>query len=109
MARLELYVDYNLQATLTVEGDEVVLGRDPACAIHMPDPKVSRRHAVIRAVEGTHVIENHGSNGTKLNGHPLETEKTLTHGDAIFIGRYVLVYVTDDGGPLRYEATELVR
>lgn len=42
----------------TVTGDEALIGRDPACAISMPDDsRLSARHAALRLVGGRWLIE----------------------------------------------------
>jgi len=105
MARLDFYVNYELQASIKLEGSEVVLGRAPACAVRMPDPEVSRRHAVIYTEEDRHTIENFGANGTKINGRTLEARHTLQPGEAIFISSYILVYQPDDAPAEQLDAT----
>ena len=96
MPRLDFYVNYELQATVKLAEPEIVIGRDPDCAIAMPDPKVSRIHAVLRASDGGHEIENRGVNGTKVNGRPVGEPQLLEPGDAIFISHFVLIYQSDD-------------
>lgn len=96
MARLDLYLNYERQASIRLEAAEVVLGRDPQCVVQIPDPKVSRRHAVISHQGGRHVIHNVGANGTRVNGVAIEEPHTLQPGDAIFIASYILVYQPDE-------------
>jgi pSer/pThr/pTyr-binding forkhead associated (FHA) protein len=83
--RLDFYVNYELQATVQLAAPEVQIGRDPSCAICMPDPRVSRVHAVITARGEGHEIENRGLNGTKVNGRKIEAPQILQPGDAVFI------------------------
>ena len=46
-------------------GSAYHIGRDPLAAIVLDDPRVSRRHALLRPVGGTWVLEDSGStNGT---------------------------------------------
>jgi pSer/pThr/pTyr-binding forkhead associated (FHA) protein len=96
MPRLDFYLNYELQASIKLEGIDVILGRDPSCAVQIPDPKVSRRHAVIRTDNNVHTIENFSANGTKVNGHPITTVHPLQAGDAIFISSYILVYQPEE-------------
>ena len=96
MPRLDFYVNYELQATVRLDEGSVQIGRDPNCAICMPDPRVSRVHAVIEAGDGGHEIENRGTNGTKVNGRVIEKPHLLKAGDAVFISRYILIYQPDD-------------
>lgn len=65
----------------------IVIGRSPECDISFDDANISRRHAEIRVVLGSHVIADLGStNGTKVNGVPITIERTLRDGDIIALG-----------------------
>ena len=109
MARLDLYVNYEMQASVQLTDAELLLGRDPTCAVQIPEPDVSRRHAVINFENGIHFIENFGANGTRLNGKPLSERQPLQAGDTIFISRYILVYERDDSPSERHAQTVLLR
>ena len=107
MPRLDFYLNYELQATIKLEAAEVTIGRDPSCALCMPDERVSRRHAVIRASGDGHEIENHGANGTKVNGRKIDEPRALNPGDAVFISRYILIYQADGVPPAENASTVL--
>lgn len=107
MPRLDLYVNYQLQATVSLDDPEVMIGRDPSCAICMPHPKVSRRHAVLRQVAGGHEIENRGVNGTKVNGRRIDAPQLLEPGDAIFVSHFILIYQSDEVPPAENSQTVL--
>lgn len=67
----------------------VVIGRETDCTIVMDpeDKEVSRRHAEIRRLGDGFVIADLGSvNGTRVNGAGI-TERELTGGERISIGR----------------------
>ena len=96
MARLDMYANYELQASFKLDDGEFLLGRDASCVVSIPDSKVSRKHAIIKSVGDDKIIENIGLNGTKVNGKTLESEYTLQAGDAIFIASYILVYQPED-------------
>jgi pSer/pThr/pTyr-binding forkhead associated (FHA) protein len=62
------------------------IGRE-GCDVMVPDPDVSRRHAMIHGVDEGLGVEDLGStNGTYLNGEPLRGPSPLHIGDRIKIG-----------------------
>jgi ABC-2 type transport system ATP-binding protein len=64
----------------------VLLGREGVDLV-VPDTEVSRRHAAVRVVEGSLVIEDLRSlNGTWVNRRRIELPTLLTTGDVIQIG-----------------------
>ena len=105
MPRLDLYINYELQASFKLEGTDIVLGRSPESAVQIPDQKVSRCHAVICIDNDNHTIENFSANGTKVNGRPLVARHCLQPGDTIFISSYILVYRSDDAPMDELDAT----
>jgi CRP-like cAMP-binding protein len=79
------------EVTYPIE-DRVTIGRSPINVIHLTDPSVSRKHAVIYQVGGENVIEDLGShNGTFINGEKVQ-KAALRNGDLIRIGNVVLHY-----------------
>lgn len=52
----------------TVEGDEIVIGRDASSGIHLPDLAVDPRHARIRRQGGALVIESVGDQPFEVDG-----------------------------------------
>ena len=75
-----------------VEGP-VVLGRDPDCDLSFKDPGVSRRHARVTPKEhDVYILEDLGStNGTRVNGRPVDKVWMLLEGEKIFLGKSVVV------------------
>ncbi len=70
----------------------VVLGRDPG-DWQLRDPEISRRHVEVKAENGLHMIRDLGStNGSALNGQPLEETDFLRNGDRIALGRTVIKF-----------------
>lgn len=76
----------------------VFLGRDPKCTIPLHDFGVSRKHAVISPDgEGNYVLKDLGStNGTQVNGSPVESTRILKDGEKIFVGDTVLRFALAD-------------
>ncbi len=89
-------------ATFSLEGDQLVIGRDSASAIAINDAEVSRKHARLTFQGGKYVIEDLGStNGTFVNGQRLVSPVVLKSGDVISLGeQIVLMYevLTPDAG-----------
>ena len=74
------------------------LGRDPTCAIPLQDFGVSRKHAVISPDgHGNYVLQDLGStNGTHVNGAPVDGRRILKDGEKIFVGDTVLRFALAD-------------
>lgn len=107
MPRLDFYSGYELQTSIKLGENEVTIGRDPACIVQLPDARVSRLHAKILSTDGGHEIDNHGGNGTKVNGNTIAAPHNLKPGDAIFISSYILVYQPDDAPVQELDSTVL--
>ena len=75
-----------LDLTPHIGAGPVLVGRDPASAIVLADPTVSRRHAEIEVDGETCVVRDLGStNGTYVHGRPV-TATRLRAGDAVTFG-----------------------
>lgn len=82
---------------VALRGERVTIGRVSDCDICISDANVSRRHAAIVRADGTWRIEDLGStNGTLLNGAPVESAE-LADGDVIGIGLTRLVFHSNGG------------
>ncbi len=65
--------------------DSLVIGREGDLVI--ADPEISRRHCVIRVVDGTLVLDDLQSlNGTWVNGKRIDFPTLLAPGDTIGLG-----------------------
>ena len=72
---------------LVVDGDEMVLGRRENSDLELPDPHVSRAHAVMRRQSGAVWVEDLGSTGgTWVNGNQVTGAHVLKHGDTVRFG-----------------------
>ena len=72
---------------LVVDDDELVLGRREGSDLLLPDPHVSRAHAVVRKTRGAMWVEDLGSTaGTSVNGEPVTGSRVLKHGDTVLFG-----------------------
>ena len=72
---------------LVVDDDELVLGRREGSDLLLPDPHVSRAHAVIRKASGAVWLEDLGSTGgTAVNNEPVTGSQAIKHGDVVKFG-----------------------
>ncbi len=61
-----------------------IIGRSPECQVLVADPRVSRRHAMIRRQDGGYYLFDLGSfNGSYLNGSRVTATRLLRNGDVI--------------------------
>jgi len=80
-----------------LEGDRIVIGRDPKAELFLGDITVSREHAEIVREGGADIaVRDLGSlNGTYVNGEIVE-EANLKNGDVIQIGTFQLMFCWGD-------------
>jgi transcriptional regulator with GAF, ATPase, and Fis domain len=85
-------------AAFSLPAGEVSIGRDSSNHLWAPDPALSRRHCLVVASDEQVSIRDLGSrNGTLVNGVPVE-EQQMRHGDQIYIGDSVLLFLLDADG-----------
>lgn len=100
--RLAVYKDKKLDLAIPVTEAAITIGRDNGNSVQLPDPKVSKFHAVLRVKDGKWMIEDLGStNGTMVNGSGIQSAPLLNR-DRISIGPFELVFessVTGDWVP----------
>ena len=80
--------------------DGAVVGRGRAAELHLPDPLLSRRHALFSVGGGGTSLSDLGSkNGVLVNGRRAGRARVrVRHGDALALGASVLVF---EEGPAR--------
>ncbi|MCL2526372.1 MAG: FHA domain-containing protein [Coriobacteriia bacterium] len=75
-----------------LEGDRIVIGRDPKAQLFLGDITVSREHAmIVREGASVHVRDMGSLNGTYLNGNIVD-DALLKAGDIIQIGTFQLMF-----------------
>ena len=98
----------NQGQTITLTGNEFVIGRDPECQWQLDLPSVSRHHVRIDKVDGQWRVKDLGSaNGTQRNGQEID-ESELVSGDRLSIGDVPLVF-EDDRAPAPAVVSAAVR
>lgn len=89
--------------TVVLDRDLIIIGRDPACAIRIESPFVSRYHARIERRAAGLVLEDLGSrNGSLLNGRRVLGAELLKPGDVVVIADATIEYLS---GSARATAT----
>ena len=86
---IELRDGDGAQQLVLLEGEEVTVGRSPACGIALPwDAQVSRSHASIEAIDGVWTVLDDGrsTNGTFVNEERVQNRRKLRHLDVIRVG-----------------------
>ena len=77
---------------ITLSDQKVTIGRLPDCGVVLADPNVSRYHAEVRPATANgasneyEVADLGSTNGTRVNGLPLNGSRVLVSGDTITVG-----------------------
>ena len=83
-----------------LDGDGLVLGRQPPSDLVLPSGEVSRAHCRIDIAGQAATVTDLGStNGTFVNDRRITAPTRLTVGDLLRLGPYVLRYATVADGP----------
>jgi ABC-type multidrug transport system ATPase subunit/pSer/pThr/pTyr-binding forkhead associated (FHA) protein len=83
--------------TYPLEGEDILIGREPNSTLQIDSPGVSRKHARLTFQNNQYVLEDLGSsNGTYVNGERILQPSPLKNGDIIGLGRMI---------QLEYQAT----
>ncbi len=79
--------------------DRIAIGRDPGCDVTLPDPALSRVHAIVeRRGETWHLLDRSGR--TRVAGAAATEEAPLTDGAEIALGTWRALFRTAAGGPV---------
>ena len=91
MPSLTIITGSQAGTTFELASRTLSIGRDPARDMQIIDPRVSRKHAVIRLLDAGHAITpTKAKNGVLINSREIEGEVTLSDGDEITLGETVL-------------------
>jgi serine phosphatase RsbU (regulator of sigma subunit) len=86
-----------------------LIGRMPNAAVYLDSLAVSRQHARVVSDGGGFFVEDLGSsNGTYLNGRPIEGRMPLTENDTLQVGPYVLA-LRPEPTPAPTEPDQIIR
>ena len=91
-ARLAIYKGAKLDLSFPLAETASTIGRDAGNTIQLPDPEVSKHHAIVRAQGDTWTIEDLDStNGITVNKARVKHAR-LKEGDRIRIGPFELIF-----------------
>ena len=83
-------------ARYSVDAASTTIGRHPESDIFLDDVTVSRRHAEVRRdADAVSIVDVGSLNGTYLNRARIDSS-TLRSGDEVQIGKFKLVFLTDE-------------
>ncbi|MDQ6954693.1 MAG: FHA domain-containing protein [Mariprofundaceae bacterium] len=83
-----------------IVAEETSIGRKPENTIQIDNLAVSSHHARIIKIGKKIILEDLGSTNGTLVDNKLITKHILKHGNAIFIGKHSLTYISSEGGPI---------
>lgn len=89
-----------------------VIGRDEAATLQIEDEQVSRKHLQVRFDTGTNgytVFDMRSSNGTLLNGRPLNGDTPLKDGDEITLGKSTMLLFSTEVPADKPNAMEVLK
>ncbi|MFQ5577277.1 MAG: FHA domain-containing protein [Anaerolineae bacterium] len=106
-----------IKAEWALDGDEIIIGRDPSCQVQLPSRWISRVHVRLHRRGSRFVAEDAGSkNGVFVNGHRIYRPQPLTDGDRLQLAPGLdLIFVDSEAtaplpgrsaDPLRLDAVE---
>jgi pSer/pThr/pTyr-binding forkhead associated (FHA) protein len=73
--------------SMTLSGDELIVGRSQDATVQLAHSSVSRRHArLVRHDAGWAIEDLSSANGTRVNGHSVDQLTRLSEGDRIEFG-----------------------
>lgn len=80
-------------AQFTIQGEKMLIGREPPVDLLVEDSSASRRHAQIYRKNGKWYLKDLGStNGTYLDGPLRASERILWDGDVFKIGEWEITF-----------------
>ncbi len=94
MPSLRIYLHEEFRWKFTLFDKEVSIGRDHGNHVVLPQPDISRQHAIIRRKGKGFTIADQSGRGLQINNKTV-SHATLHHGDLISINAYQLVFELD--------------
>ncbi|MEL6106563.1 MAG: GGDEF domain-containing protein [Planctomycetota bacterium] len=103
---VQIYPADIVDGMVLLDSDHLLIGRDEQADMVLSDSGVSRRHAELIRHEGVYAIEDLGStNGTLVNGMPIDRQQILNTGDTVRIGSFIFRFLSADSVETQYHET----
>jgi predicted component of type VI protein secretion system len=100
-ARLWLTGEGSAPRSVALSGERTVVGRSPEADVQLEDEAVSWNHLEIeRRGEVLMATDLDSSNGTALNGEPLDRPRRLRNGDTLIVGKHRLEVAVGPATPV---------
>jgi len=97
MACLIITSGQNKGTTYKLDKLPMSVGREVQRDIQIMDPKVSRKHFVVKKqADDITILASEPKNGIYVNGKKIEAETALKDGDRIIVGETELTYLVND-------------
>lgn len=116
MTKLIVTLDNAIIKEVPLSAETLTIGRKPHNGLQIENLAVSGEHAVIRKnATGFELEDLESTNGTLLNGAPLQGKHQLAMGDVVEIGKFRLKVASDipapaaAAGPADFEKTMIMR
>ncbi|MGH7142522.1 MAG: FHA domain-containing protein [Planctomycetota bacterium] len=98
MAKVSIHFNGALQKEVLIDRDQMVIGRDPSCQIHLDNLGISRTHCQLLKRGDAFVVQDlKSSNGTFVNGQKVG-EHYLNDKDVVSFGKFELRFSREDDG-----------
>ncbi|MDA1159708.1 MAG: SpoIIE family protein phosphatase [Planctomycetota bacterium] len=96
MAHLKVLTGEDAGKIIPLEGDRIVFGRQPSCAVILEDGAVSRQHAQIVQSHGSYYVKDLRSrNGTQVNETDVTEPTLLKESDIVRVCEYTYLFHDD--------------
>ncbi|EMI58546.1 diguanylate cyclase [Rhodopirellula sallentina] len=103
---VQIYPVDVIDGMLLLEQGSLTIGRDIVCDLILDDVSVSRRHVELVPAGKGYTLHDLGStNGTLLNGTPINGQQLLRSNDIISIGSFIFKYLSAGSVESQYYET----
>lgn len=100
MAKVSIFFNGAQQKEVLLDKDQMVIGRDPSCQIHLDNLGISRTHCQVLKKGDSFIVQDlKSSNGTFVNGQKVG-EHYLNDKDVISFGKFELRFSKEDAGAI---------